>query len=301
MFFSIVIPTYNRARLLERAITSVLAQDYSDFEVIVADDASTDNTAEVVARFDDSRIRYLRSEQNGGNAAARNLGAKHARGEYIAFLDSDDQYHPDFLSNMQSLILANDRPGFLWCGVNRMTADGRITIPRKIHGWQPEKAKDAYRYFLNGIYFGTDCGFTVRKDCLVAVGYFDERLRVSVDTDLILRIVQHCNFAYTREKWLDTFDHAGQRVRKDVTEKARAYELIFEKHRTSLETDARLLTLWRYKLMWLLYHSGRRKAARKHFVFFLRRLRWKAVATGCIFELLPLTFAIRIHRYISGD
>ena len=87
---SVVIPTYNRARDLERALNSVLAQTYPHWEALVVDNHSSDNTDNVVTHFDDSRISLLKIHNNGVIAASRNLGIKHAQGEYIAFLDSDD-------------------------------------------------------------------------------------------------------------------------------------------------------------------------------------------------------------------
>lgn len=96
---SVVIPTYNRAHLVGRAIQSVLNQTYQDFEIIVVDDGSTDNTEEVVKSFNDPRIRYIRHDQNRGGSAARNTGIKMARGEYIAFQDSDDEWLPEKLES----------------------------------------------------------------------------------------------------------------------------------------------------------------------------------------------------------
>ena len=91
---SIVIPTYNRARDLDRALKSVLAQTCSDWEVLVVDNHSSDNTDDLVKGFNDSRIKLFKIHNDGVIAASRNLGIKHAIGEYIAFLDSDDWWSP---------------------------------------------------------------------------------------------------------------------------------------------------------------------------------------------------------------
>ena len=91
---SVVIPTYNRADLLPRAIRSVLSQTYWNCELIIVDDCSTDNTREVVSTWTDSRIRYIRHPENRHQSGAINTGIEHARGQYVAFLDDDDEWMP---------------------------------------------------------------------------------------------------------------------------------------------------------------------------------------------------------------
>ena len=94
---SVVIPTFNRAHLIMRALQSVLTQTFTAWETIVVDDGSTDDTETVVLSLGDSRIRYCRQPENRGPAAARNRGMREAKGEFIAFLDSDDEWFPDKL------------------------------------------------------------------------------------------------------------------------------------------------------------------------------------------------------------
>ena len=111
---SVIIPTYNRAHLVGRAIRSVLNQTYQDFEIIVVDDGSTDNTEEVVKSFNDPRIRYIRHEKNRGGSAACNTGIRAARGEYIAFQDSDDEWLPEKLEK-QMQVFENTPTGVGGC------------------------------------------------------------------------------------------------------------------------------------------------------------------------------------------
>lgn len=104
-FFSIVIAVYNREKLISRAIQSVLNQDTDDWELIVVDDCSTDNTKNIIEPFlADNRLSYYKTEVNSGVAKARNVGIRRARGNYITFLDSDDEYKTNHLSSRYELL-----------------------------------------------------------------------------------------------------------------------------------------------------------------------------------------------------
>jgi glycosyltransferase involved in cell wall biosynthesis len=132
MKFSVAIPTFNRAHLIGYAIDSVLNQTYADVEIIVIDDGSTDNTADVVAKYGD-RVRYY-WQPNGGLGAARNAGVDRATGDWIAFLDSDD-YWFDFKLALQADLLTK-QPGidFVFTEFSILKDDGRI-IPRGSRTW----------------------------------------------------------------------------------------------------------------------------------------------------------------------
>jgi glycosyltransferase involved in cell wall biosynthesis len=299
---SVVIPTYNRAHLVLRAVRSVLDQTFADFEVIVADDASTDDTEAVVGALDDPRVRYLRCERNGGNAAARNLGWRSARGRFICFLDSDDEYRPAFLERViDAFEQAPPEVGFLWTGITRVeeTATGRNRATELI--WQPGPAPDRYLQFLHTLRVGTDYGFSVRREAFDVVGPFDEQLRVAVDRDFILRIVQHYGFIALPEPLVVVHDHAGARVRKDTTRNAAAYEILIEKHRAALEADRELWARYHYKTAWLHYHAGNKVEARRYCLEVLRKhpAHLKTWSVMLLFELFG-PGATRIHKWISG-
>ena len=93
-FISVIVPTYNRADLISETIESILNQTYKYFELIIVDDGSTDNTEEVIRKFKDSRIKYIKTDNWGGPARPRNTGIKKTKGEYIAFCDDDDIWLP---------------------------------------------------------------------------------------------------------------------------------------------------------------------------------------------------------------
>ena len=106
-YVSVIMPTYNCGRFIAESIRSVLAQTYADWELIIVDDCSTDNTAEVVASFHDSRIHFMRNEQNIGAALTRNEALKMAKGRFIAFLDADDLWLPDKLEHQLAFMQRN--------------------------------------------------------------------------------------------------------------------------------------------------------------------------------------------------
>ena len=108
-FFSVILPTYNRSALLKRAIKSVIEQEFEDWELIIVDDGSTDDTGKIVETFHDSRINYVYQE-NGMVAKARNNGIIKSRGEYICFLDDDDEYLKSHLKILNTNIKENSNP-----------------------------------------------------------------------------------------------------------------------------------------------------------------------------------------------
>lgn len=142
MRFTIIIPVYNRAHIMSRAIDSVLNQTFEDFELLIVDDCSTDNISEVIGKYSDKRIKYIQSDSNQGAAAARNRGIEVSKGEYISLLDSDDFYEPDFLEEtLKTLAKTPDNVGFMWTGL-RMFAKGFS----KEQFWQPSYQKKRLLY-----------------------------------------------------------------------------------------------------------------------------------------------------------
>jgi len=126
-FFSIILPTYNRASFLNRSIGSVLNQNFTDFELIIIDDASTDNTKEVVTAFNDNRIRYIKNETNIERSASRNKGIELSAGTYICFLDSDDAFRPNHLICFYDFIeRENETKCLIYSGIQRNYANGEI-------------------------------------------------------------------------------------------------------------------------------------------------------------------------------
>ena len=167
---SVIIPTYNRAALLKKAVDSVLAQHDVELELLVVDDGSTDNTAEVMAGITDPRVRYLPQECNRGACAARNVGVREARGEYIAFQDSDDQWHPDKLARQLEYLLEKNAD-IVFCAMNRHDEQkGKTTFFPPDH---TESRQIAYPDLLPYNLISTQTIFG-RRECFLATPFDEE-------------------------------------------------------------------------------------------------------------------------------
>lgn len=264
--FSVIIPTYNRAKLLPRAIRSVLDQTFKDFELIIVDDASTDDTEAVAAAFDDEKIVYVRRDKNGGNACAKNAGILRANGKYIAFLDDDDEYLPTYLAKMfDALEAASAIVGFAWCGVYNIddTSTGERGLGEEL--WQPryDNREHAYLSFLRSRRISAHNGLTVRRSCFDVVGLFDENLRKAVDTDFLIRLIRDFDFIVVPEVLVKYHNHIGARVRTNSIWGAEAYTRIIQKHLDTLLKHSDLWVALHYKTGWQYYHAGNRMKGRK--------------------------------------
>ena len=130
ILFSIIIPTYNRAHTLERAIQSVLTQTYQNFELLIVDDGSTDNTNEIVERIADKRICYYKKKNEERNIA-RNFGVSHAQGDYVCFLDSDDYLLPNHFRTAYNVAKKRDQPEVFHLGYRLVDENDKVLVPHK--------------------------------------------------------------------------------------------------------------------------------------------------------------------------
>ncbi len=195
---SVVIPTYNRAHMLSKSLNSVLNQTYQNFEVIIVDDGSSDNTEEVIRSFQkvDKRIVYIKHEKNKGQSAAENSGIKLAEGEYIAFQDSDDEWLPEKLEKQIRLIEKSDSDlGVVYTGFLRIMGNKKVYVPGP---WVKQKDGYIYNELLKGNFVGTPT-ILARKECFQRLGLFDERLKALQDWDLVLRFSKFYKFAFIDE------------------------------------------------------------------------------------------------------
>lgn len=190
---SIVVPTYNRAHMLSDAIRSVLSQTYADWELIIVDDGSEDDTQRVVSEFDDPRIKYI-FQANKGLPGARNTGIRASNGAYLAFLDSDDLFLPLKLERQLDMFAQQPTLGLVAAGHVEM--DENLRVHRVVAPWRSHPTLMLKDWLVS-------CPFIVpsvlvRQEWLYKVGLFNESMRFVEDWDLWLRLAQ----AGCRMDWL---------------------------------------------------------------------------------------------------
>lgn len=185
---TIIIPTYNRASLIGSAIESVLRQSFVDFELIVVDDGSSDNTPDIVASFaHDRRLVYL-VQENRGRSAARNRAINLARGRYVAFLDSDDLYLHNKLAEQISFLDAHDDVDMIYTSAECINSDGTPLPGQKYTAWAEGNIYELVAFFQPVTI--TLPTVMLRKEVLDRVGGFDESMERFEDTDLWRRIAK---------------------------------------------------------------------------------------------------------------
>lgn len=202
---SVILPTYNRGGILEKAIDSVLVQTYTAFELVIVDDGSTDNTKNLVESYEDSRIRYLYTEINQGAAAARNYGIENASADtdFIAFEDSDDLWHKDKLEKQIEEIERHPEAGFCYHKIAYDMGGGyRAILPDE--GLPLEKKQG--QIFAQLLYENlVDCpSMLIRREILNQTGGFDEMLKALEDYDLAIRLAKAAPAAFVNEVLLDS-------------------------------------------------------------------------------------------------
>lgn len=198
--FSVILPVHNRSAVLGRAITSVLCQDWSDFELIIVDDGSRDDSVAIARSFKDPRISVVELANNLGPAGARNVGIERASGEYLAFLDSDDEWMPIHLARAADAYARNPRIDVTYARMRFHRQRRHRGFPAKALG---PSAEEVFVSLIGGNSIGLPT-VTAKKSAVVEVGGFDSRLRTLEDWDLLLRLARSgCSFEFLDETVLE--------------------------------------------------------------------------------------------------
>jgi glycosyltransferase involved in cell wall biosynthesis len=253
---SVILPTRNRAKVLRESLDSVLHQTWDDLELIIVDDASEDDTADLVGSIYDPRLRYHRRRSRGGGAAARNDGAALARANLLAFQDSDDLWAPEKLRlQMVAMMTRPEDVGLHYCGLRREVNGRPLEIPRQDEFIEGR----VYERLLSGNVIGTPC-VLVRRHAFEFVGGFDARLGRLQDWELWLRLAVHYDFACLRD-YLVNARRSEDSISNDDSAFVDALCFVVERHASALRSRPEIL---KAHLVWIAeeaYRCSRRRDA----------------------------------------
>ena len=268
---SVVIPAYNRARSIGRAISGVLAQSWDNIEVIVVDDASGDGTAAAVEALGAPNVRVVRHARNRGAAAARNTGVAEARGDWIAFQDSDDDWLVEKLAR-QAAHMAGLGPDYLatFCTKIDYGCDQDRRYGRRLASVMPDpretiESGDLHRRLMRGNIIGPQT-VLIAKAAFLAAGGFDERLRNNEDWDFFIRLSERGKIGFLDDPLvvvLISEDGISRKGRSSAASFVRVYGKIRRKT-GERAADRDLLAYLASQTSTKLRNIGRPRAARRY-------------------------------------
>jgi glycosyltransferase involved in cell wall biosynthesis len=206
---SIVMPTYNRANLIAETVNSVIAQTFKNWELIIIDDGSTDNTSDVLLHLNDQRIQYLFFPHSGMLGKLRNIGIKLSKGQFIAFLDSDDVWAPDKLDSQISELVAN--PNFDYCLTNaEQFGDGAVItneiVDQRGNLLDAFLLKNKFTFFVASLIF--------RCQVVATTGLLNEHYRLCADIDFFIRMIANSPGVVLQRKLVKIRKHSGSTCSK---------------------------------------------------------------------------------------
>ena len=269
---SVVMPSFNRAGLIGRTITSILSQRLDRFELIIVDDGSTDDTLDLLNDWDDRRIAVFQMRRNSGAPAARNAGVKMARSPLIAFQDSDDEWQPTLLDHHVQALKCAD---VSFCQLEQRYPSGRSFYPPT--GWQ--LAEDVYAQLLGSSHISTQT-LAMTRTIFQRVGGFDPAMPRFQDWDLVLRLARiGARFHYINEPLAiahDSHDSLTRSLDKGIIGRQR----LIEKHGEALAAQPAALAHHHYVMGSQLRTLRRFAEAQAQFAAVLQAtpLNWRAAA-----------------------
>ncbi len=298
---SIVIPTYNRAHLVSRAVRSALAQSYAFLEVIVVDDGSQDDTPGVIAGIQeqDSRVKYVRMPARAGAQAARIEGMKHCMGEYIAFLDSDDELTPDSIEvRLKVFERCSRQTGLVYGDLGDIDSAGgtRTFRFRVLRGY-------AYAYLCKELCLCNYSVMMIRRSCLYRTGCPDALFPAWQDDDMVMTIgkfcgVQHCGAVVALTKMT-----GGDRISANKWGQAVGCRMMVNKYRRDIVHHQGYFRLWLWHLrignayLNALCQSFSRRLGPCHPAHPQEQLKRLALSLGCG---VLATISALLRRYLRG-
>jgi glycosyltransferase involved in cell wall biosynthesis len=242
---SVIIPTYNREKMIEKSIESVLKQTYLDLELIIVDDCSTDNTKSVVPAIKDNRVRYVCLEKNSGACVARNRGIELAKGDYIAFQDSDDIWLPEKLER-QLETLQSQGTDITFCAFNQISVNGT----QRVYPLNLESHLCTREEIVMDSLASTQT--ILGKASAIKDIMFDAEMPRMQDYEFIMRAIKKYNVFFLNEPLVNVYmqENSITGVGAQYEKKLKAWSLMLNKH----QEEATLFPKWKVKMLKTVAH-----------------------------------------------
>jgi len=297
---SVIIPTYNRANLIEKAIKSALKQTYKDFEIIVVDDGSIDNTEEIVKDFTDFRIHYICHKHNQGVSAARNTGIKTCRGEYIAFLDSDDEWLPGKLDKQIKVLQSeSSEVGVVHSDLLYIDENGKNMNKLR----NPKKGGYIYEDLLGKNCVGPPSTLLIKKECFNRVGLFDNLLNAQEDWDMYIRIAKYYKFTFIKIPLVKYRKHPSQ-ISRNLEVKTVSANRILVKYTKELEKRPGAHSKHYFYIGNRFCHMGKTKEGQRYLLkailLYPFCIRYYICIFGSLFGPKCFIYFVNIKRYLTS-
>lgn len=297
-FFSIIIPLFNKEKYVENAINSILNQSFSDYELLIIDDGSTDKSRVIAATFLSDKIRIIDHSKNKGLSAARNTGIKNASSTYITFLDADDLWHPNFLQTIKKLISSHPEAHIFATNFDEVYPNKTLTP----HNGSENLASDfngVIDFFkLNlkqGIY--TPSSVCWHKSVFEKIGYYDENISFSEDLDFNIRANIKFKLAYSKSIQMSYFMETDNQItRSSILNKTFPNYDQYEQYCTTVPNLKKYLDFERYVLAKHLKVDGDTKKYPK----IIRNIDFKNLNYKQILLLKSPYFLLRIIKFTKG-
>ena len=291
---SVIIPVYNSAKYIADAIDSALAQTYKNYEIIVVDDGSTDNTKEIVTQYTIRHTPYVKYiyQENKGLSGARNTGIKNAKGEFIAFLDADDIWLPEKLEH-QIKFMDSDNVGIVGCSGYTINEKGEI-LDNFINKNYPNKSLLLNVLNMKNVVSGGSEAL-VRKKCFDVMGIFDENLRSSEDWDMWLRISHRYDVIFVEKSLAKIRIRTNSMSSPSNAQKMLDSDLIvlgklFQHTKNNVFLRRKSYSYRYFSASWAFYKSGDSRKAKRYilksiYLYPFRLLPNKLWRYGLLFEI----------------
>jgi len=297
---SAIITTFNRASFLNAAIKSVLFQTFKNFELLILDNSSTDNTEKIVKSFNDKRIKYIKHKPLN-ISEARNLGVKEARGNYIAFLDDDDRWLPNKLKDQLNIFekSKDSKLGMVYGAFSWITPRGKII---KIHKSQSRgKILETFLWQKDPV-TGSASNPLIKKNVFGVVGNYDEKVVTGEDWEFYLRLSEKYSSDFTTKKVLKITHHGGIRLGQNLKDAAKLELMVLKHYKNIIKKNPSLKSFYFQKIGGKLCRIDQSKEGRQY----LRRaisvgpFNFKAYVQYLI-SFFGKTFYIKFHKIYKNQ